>query len=618
MLAATGYQTNAVLVTIAAITTAVAAVVMVWTWRVRRPPRPATGPATPELGPETPAIVDLLTGGFVVEDDAVPATLVDLAARRWCTIEEVAGGHVIVRLRRASPGKGPLTPYEQRILRHLEAKAVDGIAPAEALTLGAEGATRRWWKGFVREVNAHAGELGLAVRRWDIGHLAMIWLPLLIAWLAAGVAVAAAETVEDPAAWGEPATVGLGLVGVAVLGLTEIARRISFSDARSETPAGMEAASRWLGVRQWMADNASFHDKSAASVVLWERQLSYATAMGLAPEVQRQLPFEADHDRHAWSRATGNWRRVHIRYAAFTPSWGERPWVVAFSALVRGGLAGVAAWFGLRLARDEFDTSALPEPWPDRVPLVGLAVAVAALAIVAWQLYRLVLGLSDLFARVEVEGELVRKRRFLSGHRLPDPLEAVIWSGNDSHGRRRDSSREERRHLAVDDGSDDSIVAYRVDPTRYGEVREGARVRLRVSPRLGWVAEAVELEPPPDIEHAGPVDERAGEMLAMLSGRLGTVFAAAGASAAQNPQLAASLDQHGGLLREQLERARRELAAAEQRGALEGDGAALAGMIGGIEQMLGALPPEVGRDGAGPPATGSADGAGAGNPGPGV
>ena len=42
---------------------------------------------------------------------------------------------------------------------------------------------------------------------------------------------------------------------------------------------------------------------SAASVAIWDQHLAYATAMGLAQKVQRQIPFETEHDRHAWSRA---------------------------------------------------------------------------------------------------------------------------------------------------------------------------------------------------------------------------------------------------------------------------------------------------------------------------
>jgi hypothetical protein len=64
-----------------ALAVAVAALVAVgWPWRSTAPTRVNPGPATMELRDETPALVDLLTGGFRVEDDAVPAAVVDLAA----------------------------------------------------------------------------------------------------------------------------------------------------------------------------------------------------------------------------------------------------------------------------------------------------------------------------------------------------------------------------------------------------------------------------------------------------------------------------------------------------------------------------------------------------------
>ena len=69
-----------VLIAVAALVAAGA--VLLRMWLVTRPNRPEEGPATSELGPEPPALVDLLTGGFTVEGDAVAATAVDLAARR--------------------------------------------------------------------------------------------------------------------------------------------------------------------------------------------------------------------------------------------------------------------------------------------------------------------------------------------------------------------------------------------------------------------------------------------------------------------------------------------------------------------------------------------------------
>jgi hypothetical protein len=55
----------------------------------RRPRTPDVGPVTLDLGPEPPAIVNFLTHGFKATPEAVPATLLDLAARGsfgWSTV----------------------------------------------------------------------------------------------------------------------------------------------------------------------------------------------------------------------------------------------------------------------------------------------------------------------------------------------------------------------------------------------------------------------------------------------------------------------------------------------------------------------------------------------------
>src|SRR5690606_39188025 len=118
-------------VALAAAGAAAAAIGVVWS--STRPPRPPAGPESMELGSEPPAVVDLLTGGFAVDDDAVPATLVDLAARGWFDIDETGGA---VRLTARSGGRGELTRYEDRVRRHVEAKTVGGTTPAVVLTIG--------------------------------------------------------------------------------------------------------------------------------------------------------------------------------------------------------------------------------------------------------------------------------------------------------------------------------------------------------------------------------------------------------------------------------------------------------------------------------------------------
>ena len=69
-------------------------------YALRTPPRPPTGPRTLDLGPEPPAVANLLVNDFSVTDEAVPATLLDLAARRVLEIEERGPDVFYVRLRR--------------------------------------------------------------------------------------------------------------------------------------------------------------------------------------------------------------------------------------------------------------------------------------------------------------------------------------------------------------------------------------------------------------------------------------------------------------------------------------------------------------------------------------
>ena len=58
----------------------------------RTPPQPPVGPRTLDLGAEPPAVANFLVHGFRVTDDAVPATLIDLAARNVVDIEQRGPG----------------------------------------------------------------------------------------------------------------------------------------------------------------------------------------------------------------------------------------------------------------------------------------------------------------------------------------------------------------------------------------------------------------------------------------------------------------------------------------------------------------------------------------------
>lgn len=446
-----------------------------------RPRTPRPGPATMALGPEPPAVVDLLTDRFEVTPDAVPATLLDLAARRWVTIEEPAPGHVMVRIRRHGTGDGDPAPFERQLLDHLRGLAVDGVVPAGALTTGTEAAAGRWWKQFRRAVVSQAQDQGLCRRRWPGAATGLVWVGIGLAVAAGwGAGALAGEQPEPPPGQtSEMRAVDL-LVVVAYGGafaLGGVAAAITASDSQRDTDAGLAAASRWLGVREYLAAHGDFARKPAAAVTVWDRYLAHAAALDLAPVAVAQLPLGAEDDHHAWSRVTGQWRHVVVAYPWLRPGYGTHPVLAVLGALVVGGPAAVAA---TRLApvaagssRWVDDLAGDVAPWSRWVG--GVALVVAAL-VATWSLLKLLGGLADVFATATVRGVVLRRRvRELRGGR---PALRPFPSGEE--GRRR-------YFLAVDDGSADRVAAWRVRPTVYWTGSQGASVEAAVTPRLRYV-----------------------------------------------------------------------------------------------------------------------------------
>ena len=500
-------------------------------WRSTAPSRVEPGPATLDLRDERPAVVDLLTGGFQVEDDAVPATVVDLAARRHLDIDEF-GGRVTLRLRRhGSSQSDELTPFEQRVITHIRQHEVGGVVPAEVLTIGPEGTSVRWFRSFTREVNRHAQSLGLCRRRFDLTHIVAAWVIVVVAAAPAWIVVEVSGRTDDPTGWGSIGNLFTGLAFLVGFALAWAAQRISRSDRQRDTADGRAAAAHWLGVRDHYRTIGDFDDKPAASVAIWDRHLAYATAMGLAPVVQRQLPFETEHDRHAWSRATGEWRRVKVRYLAFVPGWGQHPARLAFEGLLQGAITGALAYGVMLVAGADFDVEPITDEQRRWIGLAALIVAVFAAAVCVFSIVKLVLGASDLFARRTIEGEVVRARTFQTGHRLPKALRWMALSGTDDSGRPFDPDRKTRYYIAVDEGDDDRIVAHAVRPQLVGQAPEGSRVRVVVTPRIGYVR-SIELVTPPRASAASAstvrhelADETASSVGRKLAGSIAGAFA---------------------------------------------------------------------------------------------
>jgi hypothetical protein len=220
-----------------------------------------------------------------------------------------------------------------------------------------------------------------------------------------------------------------------------------------------------------MADHGEFGTSDAAAVTVWDRYLAQAVALDLAPVVVAQLPLGAEDDRHAWSRATGEWRKVVVRYPRVRPGEGRHPLAVALVGLVVVGGAVVV----LRLLAE---VSSFDEPVPRWVDGVMLVSTVGAVVVVVLAAVASIRGVADLFASSVREGLLLRARRRETGDRWPGPLRLF-----------RPESDDRRRlyYLAVDEGTSYTVRAWRVRPAVHASVSQGTRVRAVVTPRLHYV-----------------------------------------------------------------------------------------------------------------------------------
>ena len=390
-------------------------------YALRSPPRPDPGARTLDLGPEPPALANFLVNDFRVTDEALPATVLDLAARRLVEIEQRGPGEFYVRLR--SSGRPELRAYEERALRHLERLASAGVVPARALTTGPEAESKPWREAFRAEVVADAQEHGLSRDALDT----RIWSVLIV--------VASIPAACLWAVWGIAAA--LVVVGGAAL----LLGRLTSRHPQRETPPGLEAASRWLGVRAELATNEVFPTYTPLAVPLWDRLLAYGAALGVAPSASNPLPMGVESDTRAWSSHGGPWREVHVSYPKlWPPGWGSEPLVVLAAGVATASVAGLLL----------YTTDPAVFEWLilGVVGLIGVFAAVTAA--------------SDWYTNVEITGPIIRLRTF-------------------------DSDDEERYYVAVDDGVSPSIRAFRVREQQYAGLRQGQVVTVRATARLGRV-----------------------------------------------------------------------------------------------------------------------------------
>jgi hypothetical protein len=434
------------------------------------PKLPDAGPDTMDGGSEPPAVVNFLSNRWEVTTSAIAATLVDLAARGHIGIEAIGDGENLIRIR--SRARDEPNEYERQVLALVNDRASNGTVPAHELSLGYGDTAERWWKKFRGAVIDHARALGLTRRRFSAAQAGLLAGALLAPFAVAGVGLEFYGRAQRAAGKDFDSGAGLMIAGFVWLAVVVFGgRRLR---GWRDTPEGSAAATRWLGVANYLRANDSFRDTPPAGVAIWDRLLAYGTALGVAYGTTAALPIGPTRDDAGWSPQHGLWREVRIEYPRRF-AYGDAPKravAVSLFVLVAASAALVVVARGvLPAVLDGVDELTKKENGPGRglfavvvvvfsVPLAYLTFQVVRRIVILWR------AIPDLRETETFDGYVVR----------------VPWHyESDGNG---NGQWEPTGYVAVDDGSSDEIRAIRYDASG---IKEGQRVRVTVTPRLRHV-----------------------------------------------------------------------------------------------------------------------------------
>lgn len=416
----------------------------------RRPPSPPSLPATSDVGAETPAVANLLVNGGHLTPDAVPATLLDLAARHVVKIEEAEPGTYGCRL--ATGPEPTLTPYEEQVLSLLRRRAVDGVVPAKALTAGPADEARGWIKSFNRTVVEEANRAGLCGPRWPPGVLALLGGLGVAAFMLAAFSGNPHQKVNVPQ---------LIVIAVSVFAVVVMTR--AFPDnTQVVTPAGLASQARWLALRRYLHDDELFAGLPPTAVAVRDRYIAYGAALGAATAAVRAMPMGAESDRWAWTRYGGSWHQVRVSYPRlWPPGWGYSSGQAFWLAIRAGAIGLFWLWLTTRILSQVnigAQTDQLARALIAGTQLLNL-IAVVALVGALWLLLAAVLAL---VGPTDVTGEAIRLRQMPGGNGV-------------------------RCYVAVYRGSGDHVRAWVISPKHYATLSEYDVVTVSVASLLGRV-----------------------------------------------------------------------------------------------------------------------------------
>jgi Predicted membrane protein (DUF2207) len=244
--------------------------------RTNRPVQP--GPPAFDLGPEPPAVVNLLVHRGDLTEDAAEATLLDLAARRLLELRGLGPDPRRTTVHLSGPPPAGLARYERLVYDHVAERAVDGVVPLTALGFRDPRQAIGWLRRLKAAVAEEAKSTGLAGYRLSgTSGLLLVFGSIPAAgacWF--GTALFGARETGDSTLG---ARVGVGACLAFVLWLVLFYTGM-FMSRRGITPYGRQRAAYWLGVREWLTAHPNFADLPPSATAVWDRYLAYGAALG--------------------------------------------------------------------------------------------------------------------------------------------------------------------------------------------------------------------------------------------------------------------------------------------------------------------------------------------------
>jgi uncharacterized membrane protein len=247
--------------------------------RSGKEPKPATtiGEYWREPLEDPPAIVTSTLSFGRVDGTAFASTVLDLARRGYLTIrhehiERFGPDEDIYHFTWTGKGTDPLSPYEADLLQNLF-RGQNEVTSKQfsAWARSHPGEAQSFWRGWKKKVSDDLRARGYI----ETGRIA-VWLihvvSIIVCFLALVITISATHS------WWAV------VPGVVLFGLLTLGKSL-----QRRTPRGAEHAEEAKALRRYIRDFSTLDEAPVESLVIWEKFLVAAVALGVASELIRGL-----------------------------------------------------------------------------------------------------------------------------------------------------------------------------------------------------------------------------------------------------------------------------------------------------------------------------------------